>query len=297
MKNYFPVFHKLKSGAYSYVWTDKCEKLLPKHYKARCLDYMLKEPKPVHWVPDTRKYTVDEYGTRLPVQNHPIYVKYPVQCNQGLWAGEGIVQCWSRKIRSKKYKDLMIDRVAKYYTPFLVSRLLYSEILDQWLRIPCTNRAMDQIDDSFGLDYYILKTHERDLNSKLAMDLRRKMLLRLCEDAEVPDLTEERRKILKRYQEFMIPKEEAEWVGLSITEALEKAESEASSKKLPPLKYLIEEQFLKELKAYAESDKAKAAGEDRSGGSIDTSKSSQPELTTSAKKKTWFAGLRRPRTP
>lgn len=48
-------------------------------------------------------------------------------------------------------------RCAKLYAPFLVNRLLYSEILDKWFKIPCTNRAMDQIDDAFGLDYYILQ--------------------------------------------------------------------------------------------------------------------------------------------
>lgn len=296
VKNHFPVFHKLKSGAYSYVWTDKCEKLLPKHYKERCLEYMLKVPKPVHWVPDTRKYTIDKYGTRHPVQNHPVLVKYPVQCNYGLWAGEGIVICWSRKVKSKKYKDLMIDRVAKFYKPFLVSRVLYSEILDKWFRIPCTNRAMDQIDDAFGLDYYVLKTHERDLNSKLAMDLRRQILLQLCDDAEVKELSEERLKVFKRYKEFMIPREQAEWVGLSITEALEKTENEMASKELPPLKYLIEEQYLKELKAYAESEEGQGSSKDQGGGDGDSSKSPQVQLPA-ASKKTWFSGFRRPRSP
>ena len=51
-------------GAYSYVWTEKCEQLLPKHYKARCLEYMLKDPAPVHYRPNPQKYTYDRYGTR-----------------------------------------------------------------------------------------------------------------------------------------------------------------------------------------------------------------------------------------
>lgn len=193
----------LETGAYSYIWTDKCERLLPPHYKKRCLEYMLKEPQPVHWIPHAEKYTVDKYGTRyilfilyytvnccytnymcsaihvfvgsvtqcllhcntskyswylyleisqyfkiqlnmltllsqsacrslkkergslsllcihaffLPVtcrypnQNHPIEVKYPVQCNQGLWAGEGIVQCWMRYVRGTSAWHLHVTR-------------------------------------------------------------------------------------------------------------------------------------------------------------------------------------------
>lgn len=49
------------------------------------------------------------------------------------------------------------SRCAKFYAPLLVNRMLYSEILDKWFKIPCTNRAMDLIDDAFGLDYYILQ--------------------------------------------------------------------------------------------------------------------------------------------
>ncbi|KAL4230369.1 39S ribosomal protein L28 [Mactra antiquata] len=262
-KNYFPVFHKLKSGAYSYVWTDKCERLLPTHYKQRCLEYMLKEPKPVHWVPDPRKYKLDEYGTRHDVQNHPILVRYPVQCNYGLWGGEGTVQCYLRNVKGQKHTQMMTPRVAKFYSPYLVNRLLYSEILDKWYKIPCTNRAMDLIDEVFGLDYYILQTHERDINSKLGMDIKRLMLLRLCQDSKCDDLSEDRQKVFNRYKKFMIPEEEAEWVGLSTQEALEKAENEMKEKmKTPPLKDLIGEKYLQDLKNFNEGTNS----EDQSGG-------------------------------
>jgi hypothetical protein len=40
---------------------------------------------------------------RLPIQNHPIHVRYPVQCNYGLWAGEGVVEYWAKVIKSRKY--------------------------------------------------------------------------------------------------------------------------------------------------------------------------------------------------
>lgn len=53
-----------EQGAYSYVWTEECERLLPKHYKARCLDFMQRDPTPVHWRPDPRKYKLDKHGVR-----------------------------------------------------------------------------------------------------------------------------------------------------------------------------------------------------------------------------------------
>jgi len=241
VRNHFPIFHKLKSGAYSYFWTDKCERLLPKHYKERCLDYMLKEPEAVHWVPSEEKYTYDDFG-RIPVQNHPILVKYPEQCNKGLWAGEGIVFCFVKYIK-KLPRDKYVQRIPKMYKPSINIRVLYSEILDQWISIPCTPRANDIIDSLYGLDNYILKTHERHLNSKLAMVLRRKMLIALAEDKVKPEVAE-------RYAKFKIPLEEARWVGLSTTEALELAESRLE--KPPPAntaKKIAHEKILREFVA------------------------------------------------
>ncbi|XP_052278534.1 39S ribosomal protein L28, mitochondrial-like isoform X1 [Dreissena polymorpha] len=251
IRNHFPIFHKLKQAAYTYVWTDKCERLLPKHYKERCLNFMMKDPEAVHWIPDPRKYEYNKDGLLQKVQNHPILVKYPVQCNQGLWGGEGVVQCFTKPITGRRNRDDNMCRMPKFYAPVLTERKLYSEILDKWFEIPCTNRAMDLIDDAFGLDYYVLQTHERHLNSKLAMDLRRKMLITLATESQRTNLTLVRQKILKRYEKFMIPLEEAEWVGLSIREALEKAEQEEESRRdTTPLKYLLADKYRQEYKEF-----------------------------------------------
>lgn len=239
-RNYFPIFGKLKQGAYSYVWTEECERLLPKHYKSRCLEYMLREPTPVHWFADPRKYKLDKYGTRLPVVNHPIQVRYPVQCNKGLWGGEGIVQGSSKK-------KIYSTRVPRVWFPQIYNRALYSEILDQWFSIPVTMRAMYLIDDAYGLDSYILGTHERDLNSKLGMDLKRKLLVALAKQSLYPDNPEKREKILKKYEKYIIPLEEAEWVGLSIQEALQKAKEIQSAKPVVPLKEIFKKQLVEQL--------------------------------------------------
>lgn len=239
-KNFFPIFSRLKQGAYSYVWTEQCEQLLPTHYKARCLDFMLRDPTPVHWKPDPRKYKLDRHGTRVPVENHPIAVRYPVQCNKGLWGGEGIVD-------GRTKRQIQATQIPRVWFPYIFNRALYSEILDKWLTIPVTMRAMALIDEAFGLDHYILGTHERDLNSKLGMDLRRTLLVALAKQSIYPDNPEKRAEILKRYDKYIIPLEEAEWVGLNIEEALKKAKLIEAAKPVIPLKDIFRQELLEQL--------------------------------------------------
>lgn len=239
-KNYFPIFSRLKPGAYSYIWTEECENLLPKHYKARCLEYMMRDPTPVHWKPDPRRWKLDKHGTRIPVENHPIEVRYPTQCNKGLWGGEGIVEgLTKRRIQS--------IRVPRVWFPNIYERALYSEILDKWFTIPVTMRTLDLIDDAFGLDHYILGTHERDLNSKLGMDMKRTLLVALAKKSIYPDDPEKREDILTRYAKYIIPLEEAEWVGLSIEQALKKAKDIEAAKPVIPLKDIFTEELIKQL--------------------------------------------------
>lgn len=56
------------------------------------------------------------------------------------------------------------------------------------------------------------------------MDLKRGMLLRLArQDPQLhPEDPERRAAIYDKYKEFAIPEEEAEWVGLTLEEAIEK---------------------------------------------------------------------------
>ncbi|MGH0141884.1 UNVERIFIED_CONTAM: hypothetical protein FKN15_004057 [Acipenser sinensis] len=66
------------------------------------------------------------------------------------------------------------------------------------------------------------KTPQEDLNSKLGMDLKWAMLLRLaCKDTELyPENPAKRETVFNKYKEFVMPVEE--WVGLSLEEAVEK---------------------------------------------------------------------------
>ncbi|KAI6076690.1 39S ribosomal protein L28, mitochondrial [Aix galericulata] len=168
-------------------------------------------------------------------------------------------------------------RLPKVWKPQLFERRLYSEILDATLTVTVTMRTLDLIDQAYGFDFYILKarawlasgdawgasspvtgvpcgvwTPKADLGSKLGMDLKRTMLLRLARrDPKLhPDDPARREAIYDKYKEFVIPEEEAEWVGLSLEEAIEK--QRLLEKKDPvPLFKVYAEELVNQLKEKA----------------------------------------------
>lgn len=199
---------KLKQGIYA---------RLPKHY-LKSLEP--KEPTAVHYRPLGVQYRAHPVtGLKERVQDVPIPIHYPRQSQDGLWGGEG----WITGYRYAN-NDKLSNRVKKTWKPQLLKRDLYSEILNHKFTITVTPRTLDLIDAAYGFDFYILKTPKEDLKSKLGMDLKRAMLLRLArKDTELyPEDSAKRDSIYNRYKQFEIPEEEAEWVGLSLEEAVEK---------------------------------------------------------------------------
>ncbi|XP_033486721.1 large ribosomal subunit protein bL28m isoform X1 [Epinephelus lanceolatus] len=200
---------RLKQGIYA---------RLPQHY-LKSLEQ--KEPTPVHWRPLGVQYRANpKTGQKERVQDVPIPIYYPPESQDGLWGGEG----WISGFRYAN-NDKLSTRLKKTWKPQLLKRELYSEILDHKFTITVTPRTLDLIDAAFGFDFYILKTSKEDLNSKLGMNLKRAMLLRLArKNTELyPSDPVKREKVYDKYkQHFEIPEEEAEWVGLSLEEAVEK---------------------------------------------------------------------------
>ncbi|EHH60012.1 hypothetical protein EGM_11274, partial [Macaca fascicularis] len=153
------------------------------------------------------------------VEDVPIPIYFPPESQRGLWGGEG----W---ILGQRYAndDKLSKRLKKVWKPQLFERELYSEILDKKFTVTVTMRTLDLIDEAYGFDFYILKASGEDLCSKFGMDLKRGMLLRLArQDPQLhPEDPERRAAIYDKYKEFAIPEEEAEWVGLTLEEAIEK---------------------------------------------------------------------------
>ncbi|XP_005093143.1 39S ribosomal protein L28, mitochondrial [Aplysia californica] len=240
-----------RSVPYVYRWSPEEERILPEHYKNSCREFMTKEPEPVHWRPDPQKYWEDiDSGQRFPVINAPIPVVYPKECNTGLWGGEGIIFGYFTKVDPKRQKKLPTR--PRIWLPELMKRVLYSEILDRYMAIMITARAQYLIDEAFGLDNYILQTHEVDLCSRLAMTLKREMLLALANKSLYSDNPVKKEKIYKKYEKFVIPAEEAEWIGLPMYEAVEKAKALEEELYPPqPLKDLYLVDLVRRLKLSA----------------------------------------------
>uniref|UniRef100_UPI00398EE26B large ribosomal subunit protein bL28m n=1 Tax=Pristiophorus japonicus TaxID=55135 RepID=UPI00398EE26B len=210
---------------------------LPAHYLRSLTE--TREPTPVHFKPHGVKYKPHpRTGQPERVQDIPIPVYFPPESQRGLWGGEGYVQGF-------RYanNDKLSTRLRKTWKPQVFVRELYSEILDKTFSIPVTMRTLDLVDACYGFDFYILTTPKADLNSKLGMDLKRAMLLRLVrKDTELyPDDAKKRELIYNKYKAFVIPEEEAEWVGLSLEEAVEKQRLLEKKDPVPLFKVFSEE--------------------------------------------------------
>ncbi|MBN3319084.1 RM28 protein, partial [Atractosteus spatula] len=219
---------KLKQGIYA---------RLPQHYLRSLQE--TRPPAAVHWKPLGVKFRLNpRTGQRERVQDVPIPIYHPPESQRGLWGGEG----WITGYRYAN-NDKLSTRLKKCWKPQLFNRELYSEILDHKFKITVTARTLDLIDKAYGFDFYILKTSKEDLNSKLGMDLKRAMLLRLArKDTELyPDDPERRERVYTKYKEFVIPEEEADWVGLSLEEAVEKQRLLEQKDPVPLFKTCVEE--------------------------------------------------------
>ncbi|VDO71210.1 unnamed protein product [Heligmosomoides polygyrus] len=188
---------------------------------------------------------------------------YPPEADKGLWGGEGVVKGWKESRPYTKKKVLPRQWIPRLYFPALKKQVLYSEILDKHMEITVTERTLRLIDQNFGLDYYILRTPEIDLASKLGNRLKREMLLTLAMGNYYPG-DEERQNYIKQkhvhritlfhvririaYAEFVIPLEEADWVGLDLNEAARKQQEIEEQRLAEPLKYKLERELVERLR-------------------------------------------------
>uniref|UniRef100_A0A8C6XB98 Large ribosomal subunit protein bL28m n=2 Tax=Elapinae TaxID=42168 RepID=A0A8C6XB98_NAJNA len=193
---------------------------LPPHYLRALREDAAAPPPAVHWRPPAGEYARRPgplEGVRQQVVPVPVY--FPPESQEGLWGGEGYVAGYRYA-----HDDKLSRRLKKVWKPQVFNREFYSQILDRKLRIAVTMRTLEQMDKAFGFDFYILKTPKSELCSKLGMDLKRTLLLRLArKDPSLhPDDPAKREAVYNKYKEFVIPEEEAEWIGLSLEEAVEK---------------------------------------------------------------------------
>ncbi|GAB6021542.1 39S ribosomal protein L28, mitochondrial [Chamberlinius hualienensis] len=226
---------------------------LPGHYKQQLIDWYDKTPAPVHYQPKTKKWVKNERtGEKKILQMIPIPLIYPNESNEGLWGGEGVIKGF--KVGKGKGKKILyqfpIHRRPHVWVPTLKKMVFYSEILDKYMSIIVTERAVRLIDEAYGLDYYILKTDLVDLRSQLGFSLRRQMLKALINKDFYHNDPEKQQEVYDKYKQFIIPEDKVEWIGLTLTDALKKQKEIEDVAVLAekPVKYRYRRELVEKLK-------------------------------------------------
>ena len=82
--------------------------------------------------------------------------------------------------------------------------IVYSEILDKYMKVVVTNRLLNLVDQAQGFDNYILRTPIEDFKSKLALDLRRKMLVALAKRDYHHNNPDKHRYVFEKYKDVTV---------------------------------------------------------------------------------------------
>lgn len=90
------------------------------------------------------------YFCRLPIQNIPIPLKFPPEHEKHIWGGEGIIQGFQKR-------DPQTRRVPHFWVPVLKRSVVYTEILNEYISVIVTDRAIKLINSNYGFDHYLLK--------------------------------------------------------------------------------------------------------------------------------------------
>ncbi|CAG9859297.1 unnamed protein product [Phyllotreta striolata] len=223
--------------------------LLPESYKKFYREWKLTTPTAVHYTPEDGRWKRNEVtGEVSPVQNIPIPVFFPKESDDQLWGGEGVVQGFQQRSHLSR-------RVPHFWIPMLKRSVVYSEVLDKYISVVVTDRALRLINAHYGFDHYILKTPACDLQSLLAVSLKRKILQDLqngCPSyAERPDKQKDVLDQYKKYLDAYTP-EEIEWYGYSLAQAVSKFKVQQEKEKeesTVPFKQIFRAQLIEKLKA------------------------------------------------
>lgn len=197
-------------------WSKGIGAELPLEYKKFWKEWR-KHPAAVHYIEQKGTYVKNARGEVLPVQNIAIPLLYTKESDNGIWGGEAIVQGFKKK---GKYKR----RVPHFWIPHLKKSVVYSEVLDTYMNVVVTQRAINLIHENHGFDHYLLKTKACNLRSLLALRLKRQILMALADKTLYPDNPEKRMEVYAKYEKYLkaYTREQIEWYGLTYLEACQK---------------------------------------------------------------------------
>uniref|UniRef100_A0A0V0G5P1 Putative mitochondrial ribosomal protein n=1 Tax=Triatoma dimidiata TaxID=72491 RepID=A0A0V0G5P1_TRIDM len=217
---------------------------LPESYKKFFREWKLSKPLSVHYKPPSSKWIRDDVtGEVKRVQDCPIPLKFPPESHSGIWGGEGVIKGFQKRNRLKQ-------RVPHFWVPVLKKSVVYSEVLNKRMEVTVTERTIDLILKHHGFDNYLLQNKACDLQSLLALKLKKKILQTLYYKELYPDDLIKKEEIYSKYKHYLseYSAEDIEWYGLSFDEALRKVEEINKIKnKSVPLKYQFRTELLQQL--------------------------------------------------
>ncbi|XP_018331751.1 39S ribosomal protein L28, mitochondrial [Agrilus planipennis] len=226
---------------------------LPEAYKKFYKEWQLTEPSAVHYIPEEGNWKRDEVtGEVFPVQNFHIPLQFPPEAENHIWGGEGVVQGFQKR-NTKNNR-----RVPHFWVPTLKRSVVYSEVLDNYMSVIITDKALNIIHEHYGFDHYLLKTPACDLRLLLPLRLKRKILEELQNGCPAYQNNPEKQKaVLSRYSQYLTAytAEEIEWYGYTFQEACAKLEKSLEAQNRPvPLKQIYRTKLIEKLHQNAASN-------------------------------------------
>lgn len=217
---------------------------LPEAYRKFWREWRESQRTAVHYIPKEGKWNRDELtGEMRPIQNIAVPMTFPRELNEGIWGGEAVLKGFQKRTPYKR-------RVPHFWVPVLRRTVVKSDILNVHLSTVVTDRTLALIHECQGFDHYILKTPACDLQSTLALALKRKMLIAL--KGGCTSVSEERRGgVLSEYKQYLeqYSDEEVEWYGLTYKEAIEKIKNQIEAQnEVVPHKILFRQRLIEQLK-------------------------------------------------
>lgn len=226
---------------------DTVVKHLPAAYQTFYQEWKVEQPKPVHYKPQPGKWKKNaKTGEVQPVENVPIPLRFPREAHEGLWGGEAVIKGYQHRGRNASL-------IPHWWVPSLQRTVLYSEVLDRWLDVVVTQRAVQLVHDHHGLDMYLLQTRACDIVSLLGLRIKREILLALARGSLWPQDPRRRQELMDKYKEFVVPEEQVEWYGLTVGEAIKKLRLAQEAAAPPePLKHQYRAELIEQLKTLKE---------------------------------------------
>lgn len=200
---------------FSHPGNDIGKVLLPRAYLKFYQEWK-STPTTVRCVPKEETFRRDVDPITMTIQNVPMPMVYSSGQEEGL----------SRGLRKQNSTE------NRKKSPALRRNVLHSVILNKCWSTVVTERMMNVIDESYGLDHYLLKTPACDLKSSLSLRVKRHMLKALKNNC--PDVDADvRTKIVEEYSKYaeQYTPEEVEWYGYTLEQAVHKMNKHLSEER------------------------------------------------------------------